>query len=151
MGKVNYQKRWVGQELDDPTVRKKFIRHLKKWHNEFTTPWWDCGFNRRFVYERAIHQCGLRVDLISEDAVTLYVNCAGVQTTEGICLCVTFKVPTKLFKTPDLVKMIGPYRYHKNGPAMRFEWFPKKNDPRINPIYITEMEWWYNELYDQTN
>ena len=35
MDKVNYQKRWVGQELDDPVVRKKFIRHLKKWHNEF--------------------------------------------------------------------------------------------------------------------
>ena len=35
MGKVNYMKRWVGQELDDEAVRKRFIRHLKKWHNEF--------------------------------------------------------------------------------------------------------------------
>ena len=35
MGKVNYQKRWVGQELNDDATRKKFIRHLKRWHNEF--------------------------------------------------------------------------------------------------------------------
>lgn len=54
MGKVNYMKRWVGQELDDESVRKRFIRHLKKWHNEFTTPWWDCGFNRWLVYECTI-------------------------------------------------------------------------------------------------
>lgn len=50
MGKVNYLKRWVGQDLDDEFTRKRFIRHLKRWHNEFTTPWWDCGFNRWLVY-----------------------------------------------------------------------------------------------------
>ena len=149
MGKVNYQKRWVGQELDDDAVRKRFIRHLKKWHNEFTTPWWDCGFNRWLVYECTIHPCGLGVESIAEDTVTLCAHCAGVQT-EGICLDVTFKVPTKLFKTPDLMKIIGPYRYHKNGPEMRFEWFPRINDQRIDPVYITEMAWWYDEFYEES-
>lgn len=149
MNKVNYQKRWVGKELDDSDVRKKFIRHLKRWHNEFTTPWWGCDFNKWLVYECTISPCGLQVDSIARDAVTLCAHCDGVQT-EGICLDVTFKVPMKLFKTPDLVKMIGPYRYHNNGPAMRFEWFPKMDDPRINPIYITEMSWWYDEFYDES-
>ena len=149
MGKVNYQKRWVGQELDDDAVRKRFIRHLKKWHNEFTTPWWDCDFNKWLVYECTINPCGLKVDSIAEDVVTMRAQCDGVQT-EGICLEATFKVPTKLFKTPDLVKMIGPYRYHKNGPAIRFEWFPKMNDQRIDPVYITEMAWWYDEFYDES-
>ena len=53
-------------------------------------------------------------------------------------------------KTQDFIKMIGPYRYHKNGPAMRFEWFPKMNDQRIDPVYITEMAWWYDEFYDES-
>ena len=148
MGKVNYQKRWVGQELDDDATRKKFIRHLKRWHNEFTTPYWKSDFNDWLIYDCTVHPCGLQVDSIAKDFVTLCANCEGVQT-EGICLDVTFKVPTKLFKTQDLVKMIGPYRYHKNGPAMRFEWFPEMDDPRINPIYITEMSWWYDEFYDE--
>lgn len=149
MGKVNYMKRWVGQELDDNAVRKKFIRHLKRWHNGFTTPWWDCGFNKWLVYGATIQPCGLIVESIAEGVVTLVADCTGVQT-EGICLEATFKVPTKLFKTQDLVKMIGPYRYHKNGPAMRFEWFPEMDDPRINPIYITDMAWWYDPVYDES-
>ena len=149
MGKVDYQKRWVGQELDDPFVRKIFIRHLKRWHNEFTTRWWDCGFNQWLVYECTINPCGLKIDSIAEDVVTMRAHCDGIQT-EGICLEATFKVPTKLFKTSDLVKIIGPHRHHKNGPATRFEWFPKLDDPRINPIYITEMSWWYDESYDES-
>ena len=80
MGKVNYQKRWVGQELNDDATRKKFIRHLKRWHNEFATPWWDCGFNRWLVYECTIHPCGLSVESIAEGVVTLFADCTGVQT-----------------------------------------------------------------------
>ena len=149
MGKVNYQKRWVGQELDDSVVRKKFIRHLKRWHNEFTTPWWDCGFNKWLVYGATIQPCGLHVESIAEGVVTLTADCTGVQT-EGICLEVTFRVPTTMFQTPDLMKMIGPYRYQKNGPVTRFKWFPENDDPRINPIYITEMAWWYDPVYDES-
>ena len=149
MGKTNHQRRWVGRELDDDAVRKRFIRHLKRWHNEFTTPWWDCGFNRWLVYECTIGPCGLRVDSIAEDVVTLIADCSGVQT-EGICLEVTFRVPTKLFKTPDFVKMIGPYRHHRNGPATRFGWYPSLGDPRIDPVYVTEMAWWYDEFHDES-
>ena len=149
MGKVNYQKRWVGQELDDPVVRKKFIRHLKKWHNEFTTPWWDCGFNKWLVYGATIQPCGLSVESIAEGVVTLIADCTGVQT-EGICLEATFRIPTTMFQTPDLMKMIGPYRYHKNGSAMRFEWFPRMDDKRISACHITELRWWYDECEDET-
>lgn len=149
MGKVNYQKRWVGQELDDDAVRKKFIRHLKRWHNEFTTPYWKSNFNDWLIYECTVHHCGLHVKSIDEEVVTLCAYCVGIQT-EGICLNVTFKVPTKLFKISDLAMMIGPYRYHKNGPATRFEWYPKLDDTRINPVYITEMAWWYDESKDET-
>ena len=149
MGKVNYMKRWVGQELDDESVRKRFIRHLKKWHNEFTTPWWDCGFNKWLVYGATIQPCGLRVESIAEGIVTLIADCTEVQT-EGICLEVTFRIPTTMFQTPDLMKMIGPYRYQKNGPVTRFKWFPENDDPRINPIYITDMAWWYDSRYDES-
>lgn len=149
MGKVNYLKRWVGQELDNPVVRKRFIRHLKRWHNEFTTPYWSCEFIDWLIYECTIHPCGLRVESITEDFVTMCAHCAGVQT-EGICMDATFKVPTDEFKTPDLVKMIGPYRHHKHGPATRFEWFPRPDDPRIHESYITELAWWYDESEDET-
>lgn len=150
MGKVNYQKRWVGQELDDDAVRKRFIRHLKRWHNEFTTPWWDCKFNKWLVYECTINPCGVHVESITEGAVTLSARCSGAQT-EGICLEATFMVPLAMFQVPDLMKMIGPYRYSKNGPVTRFEWFPKMGDMRIDPVYITEMAWWYDEFYDESN
>lgn len=53
-------------------------------------------------------------------------------------------------KTPDLVKMIGPHRYHKNGPVCRFEWFPRLDDRRITPCHIVRLEWWYDESYDVT-
>lgn len=149
MSKVNYVKRWVGQDLDDAAVRKKFIRHLKRWHNEFTTPYWKSAFIDMLVYEFTIHPCGLRVETIDESFVKLRAHAAGVQT-EGICLDAAFMAPTTEFRTPDLVKMIGPYRYCKHGPAMRFEWFPRLDDPRINPKYITELTWWYDEFYDET-
>lgn len=149
MGKINYQKRWVGQELDDDAVRKKFIRHLKKWHNEFTTPYWKSDFIDWLIYDCTIHPCGLSVESIDEMFVTLCAHCAGVQT-EGICLDATFKVPTRMFKTPDFVKMIGPYRYHKHGPACRFAWFPRADDERISARHITELRWWYDECEDET-
>ena len=141
--------RWVGADLDNEANRRKFIRFLKGWHNEMTTPYWDTPFVNWLIYECTIHPCGLRVESITEDFVTLCAHCAGVQT-EGICLDATFKVPTRMFKTPDLVKMIGPYRYHKNGPAMRFEWFPGMNDKRVGPEHIAELAWWYDESYDET-
>ena len=28
--------------------------------------------------------------------------------------------------------------------------FPEMDDPRINPIYITEMSWWYDSMYDES-
>ena len=148
MGRVSYQKRWVGQELDDPAVRKKFIRHLKRWHNEFTTPYWKSQFIDWLVYESTIQPCGLSVESIDSSFVTLCAHCAGVQT-EGICLDAVFKVPVRIFHTADLVKMIGPYRYYKHGPACRFEWFPKMDDKRILPCYITERRWWYDESEDE--
>ena len=69
MGKVNYQKRWVSQELDDPAVRKKFIRHLKRWHNEFTTLYWKSQFIDWLVYESTIQPCGLSVESIDSSFV----------------------------------------------------------------------------------
>lgn len=149
MGKTDYLKRWVGKDFNRDRTRKRFIEHLKGWHNEFTTPYWRSAFIDWLVYEATIHPCGLRVKSITEDFVTLCAHCAGVQT-EGICLDATFKVPTDRFKTVDLVKMIGPHRYHRHGPVMRFEWFPKLTDPRIDPKYITELAWWYDNYYDET-
>lgn len=149
MGKVDYLKRWVGQELNDDATRKRFIRHLKRWHNEFTTPYWKSDFNDWLIYDCTVHPCGLSVESIDEMFVTLCAHCAGVQT-EGICLDATFKVPTRLFKTPDLVKMVGPYRYHKHGPACRFAWYPRMDDKRISACHITELRWWYDECEDET-
>lgn len=149
MGKVDYLKRWVGQELNDDATRKGFVRHLKRWHNEFTTPYWKSDFNDWLIYDCTIHPCGLSVESIDEMFVTLCAHCVGVQT-EGICLDATFKVPTRMFKTPDLVKMIGPYRYHKHGPACRFAWYPRMDDRRISACHITELRWWYDECEDET-
>lgn len=150
MKKVNYRKRFVGQELDDSTVRNSFIRHLKICHDKFTTPWWDCEFNRWLVYEATIYPCGVRVVSIARDFVTLCADCDGVQK-EGICLEITFKVPTRMFDTNDLLKMIGPYQYHRKCLMTKFEWFPSISDPRINPKYITKMSWWYDEFHDESD
>ena len=149
MGKIDYLERWVGQELNDDATRKRFIRHLKRWHNEFTTPYWKSDFNDWLIYDCTVHPCGLSVESIDEMFVTLCAHCVGVQT-EGICLDATFKVPTRMFKTPDFVKMIGPYRYHKHGPACRFAWFPRADDERISARHITELRWWYDECEDET-
>lgn len=140
---------WVGQDLDADDVRSRFLRQLRRSPKGFTTPYWNNGFINWLVYECTINPCGLRVKSIEELFVTLCAHCAGVQT-EGICLDATFKVPTRMFKTPDLVKMIGPYRYHKNGPVCRFEWFPRRDDRRIAPCHIVQLEWWYDESYDET-
>lgn len=81
--------------------------------------------------------------------MTLCAHCEGVQT-QGICLDAIFKVPTAYFTMADFVKMIGPYRYHKHGPACRFEWFPRLNDPRIGDKNIVELRWWYDGSYDDS-
>lgn len=149
MSKIDHLKRWVGSEFDDDAVRARFVRHLKRWHNEFTTPYWKSNFNDWLIYECTIGPCGLSVEHIDMSYVTLCAHCAGVQT-DGICLDAVFRVPTQEFRTQDLVKMIGPYRYHKNGPAMRFEWFPRVTDKRISPCHISELRWWYDGTNDET-
>ena len=145
---IDYVKRWVGKDFDDDAVRRRFIRHLMSWHNEFTTPYWKSDFNDWLIYEGTIKPCGLRVESITEDFVTLLANCAGVQT-DGICLDATFKVPTTDFTVSELVTMIGPFRYHRNGPAVRFTWYPRIRDGRIKPCYITELVWWYDGFYNE--
>lgn len=145
---IDYVKRWVGKDLNDDRTRKRFVYHLKGWYNKFTTPYWKNPFIDWLVYESTIRPCGLSVESIDEAVVTLRAHCAGVQT-EGICLDAIFKVPTTEFTTSDFVKMIGPYRYHKHGPACRFEWFPRSNDKRISPCHIAELRWWYDEHEDE--
>lgn len=141
--------KWFGLELDDSVHRGKMVRSLKRHGKPVTTPYWNSDFVNWLIYECTIHPCGLHVESIDEEKVTLCAHCAGVQT-EGICLDATFEVPTRMFFTPDFVKMIGPYRYHKHGPACRFAWYPRVSDPRVDPKYITELEWWYDPSEDET-
>lgn len=100
------------------------------------------------IYDCTVFPCGLRLESIEEDVVTFEANCSGVQT-QGICLSATFRIPTKDFAAEDFVKMIGPYRYCKDGPVCRFTWFPESGDPRLTAENITELEWWYDEFYDE--
>lgn len=113
-----------------------------------TTPFFADPFVDWLIYDCTIGPCGLRLESIEEDVVTFEANCSGVQT-QGICLSATFRIPTKEFTTADFVKMIGPYRYHKHGPVCRFEWFPQLDDPRLTGENVTELEWWYDDYYDE--
>lgn len=142
-------KQWEGVDLDNDANRAKFVRFLKGWHGEMTTGYWESGFTRWLVYDCTVRPCGLRVEKISEDFVTLCAHCAGVQT-EGICLDATFMVPTAKFKPAELYNMIGPYRWHIHGPACMFTWAPRRSDGRVDPMYITELSWWYDEVYDKS-
>lgn len=140
--------KWFGLELDDDGSRAAMLRSLKRRAKPVTTPYWKSGFVDWLVYEGTIRPCGLHVESIDEEKVTLCAHCVGVQT-EGICLDATFEVPTADFDTKDIVRMVGPYRYHKHGPACRFEWFPRVTDPRVGSANITELEWWYDPFYDE--
>lgn len=148
--KTDYQALFVGKELDDDKLRKTFREHLMNWHNEFTTPYWDCGFVNWLIYEGTIGPCGLMVDSIDRCFVKLHADGAGVQQ-EGICLTARFKVPTDSFTKDELAKMIGPTKYTEHGPSFRFEWFPKSTDRRVQPCYIEELEWYYDSSYDESD
>lgn len=141
--------RWFGLELNDAVYRAIMLRSLKRRAKPVTTPYWKSDFVDWLVYECTIRPCGLRVGSIDEEKVTLCAHCAGVQT-EGICLDATFEVPTADFGTKDFARMIGPYRYHRHGPACRFEWYPDVSDPRVAPDKITELDWWYDPSKDET-
>lgn len=148
MGKSK-QPKWFGLELDKDSNRNILLRSLKRRRDCVSTPYWNSDFVNWLIYECTIHHCGVSVESIDNEVVTLCAHCAGVQT-QGICLDAIFKVPTADFTMADFVKMIGPYRYHKHGPACRFEWFPRLNDPRIGDKNIVELRWWYDGFYDDS-
>ena len=148
MGKSK-QPKWFGLELDDDANRDILLRSLKRRRDCVTTPYWNSNFVNWLIYECTIHPCGVSVESIDKEVVTLCAHCEGVQT-QGICLDAIFKVPTADFTMADFVKMIGPYRYHKHGPAFWFEWFPRLNDTRIGDKNIVELRWWYDGFYDDS-
>ena len=148
MGKSK-QHKWFGLELDEDANRDILLRSLKRRRDCVSTPYWNSDFVNWLIYECTIHPCGVHVESIDEEVVTLCAHCEGVQT-QGICLDAIFKVPTADFTMADFVKMIGPYRYHKHGPAFRFEWFPRLNDTRIGYKNIVELRWWYDGFYDDS-
>lgn len=147
--------RWVGQELDDEDVRKRFRRALMRARANFNrpgrklgtasvfTPYWKSDFIDWLVYEGTLNPCGARVESITPDFVTFEANCSGVQS-EGICLDATFMIPTSEFTRSQLKQMVHD-----------FEWYPCEGTPNgvtYGPFdkteYITELEWWYDGSYD---
>lgn len=146
MGKSKRPK-WFGLELEDDANRDILLRSLKRRSDCVKTPYWDSNFVNWLIYDCTIDSCGVHVESIGKYVVTLCAHCAGVQT-QGICMEAIFNVPTADFTTADFVKMIGPHRYHKNGPVFQFEWFPSLNDPRIDAKHIDELMWWYDASYD---
>lgn len=145
---IKYSPEWAGQDLDNDVVLAKFARRLKANPGGIVTPYWRCRLTDWLIYDTTIRNCGMRVESIDSAFVTLSAHCAGIRT-DGICLDAVFKIPTRSFKTPDLVKIIGPHRYHKNGPACWFTWFPAEDDRRISPCNILELVWWYDETRDE--
>lgn len=159
--------RWVGQELDDEGVRKRFRRALMRARANFNrsgrklgaasifTPYWKSDFIDWLVFEGTLNPCGARVESITPDFVTFGVDCSGVQT-EGVCLDATFVIPASEFTGPQLMQMVHDFGHYPCGEKLIYETGNPSPVAKVitygpfdNTEYITELEWWYDGSYDE--